>query len=175
MDSTFYEQSKGETRHVLLRVYFDVDGVMTDGKFVYTESGKISKTFGPEDAEALKLLRAIVPITFLSADWRGFEITRARIETDMEFRLEKVSTVERLEWIKRDTKQDPWVYMGDSFVDSSILTAAHLSIAPANAHPIAIRCANYVTNARGGEGAVAEACSIIVKEYDLDVPELRWE
>ena len=147
---------------------------MTDGKFVYTESGKVAKVFGPEDADALKLLRAILPITFLSADWRGFEITRTRIEVDMGFRLEKVATSERLEWITQDTKSIPWVYMGDSFVDGSILGAANLSIAPANAHPVAKRAAKFVTNARGGEGAVAEACSIIVQEYNLNVPDLLW-
>ena len=158
----------------MINVYFDVDGVMTDGKFVYTESGKVSKTFGPEDAEALNLIRKIVPITFLSADWRGFEITRARIEVDLEFRLVNVSNRDRLEWIIEDANQSPWVYMGDSFVDAQILEAADCAIAPANAHSMAIRAAKFVTRAKGSEGAVAEACSIITREYNLDIPELYW-
>jgi 3-deoxy-D-manno-octulosonate 8-phosphate phosphatase KdsC-like HAD superfamily phosphatase len=35
---------------------FDVDGVLTDGKFTYTEIGKYSKDFGSHDGDALKML-----------------------------------------------------------------------------------------------------------------------
>ena len=34
----------------------DVDGVMTDGCFYYTEKGKIIKKFGADDSDAFKVL-----------------------------------------------------------------------------------------------------------------------
>ena len=37
-------------------VVLDVDGVLTDCKFYYSESGKVLKVFGPDDNDALKLL-----------------------------------------------------------------------------------------------------------------------
>ena len=35
----------------------DVDGVMTTGHFFYTKSGKVMKMFGPDDHDALLLLK----------------------------------------------------------------------------------------------------------------------
>ena len=37
----------------------DVDGVMTSGKFLYTDQGKIMKEFGPHDAYSLKKIRSM--------------------------------------------------------------------------------------------------------------------
>lgn len=54
---------------------FDVDGVMTDGKFYYTEKGKVMKKFGPDDNDALSLLDPFMEIRFISGDKRGFSIT----------------------------------------------------------------------------------------------------
>ena len=44
----------------------DVDGVMTTGTFTYDKSGKISKEFGPDDHEALKILSKHIKIIFLA-------------------------------------------------------------------------------------------------------------
>ena len=41
----------------------DVDGVMTTGQFAYTEEGKSMKVFGPDDNDALSLLRNLMEIT----------------------------------------------------------------------------------------------------------------
>ena len=54
----------------------DVDGVMTSGKFLYTDQGKIMKEFGPHDAYSLKKIREHVNIFFISADERGFKISK---------------------------------------------------------------------------------------------------
>ena len=35
----------------------DVDGVMTTGQFAYTADGKAMKIFGPDDNDALSLLK----------------------------------------------------------------------------------------------------------------------
>ena len=40
----------------------DLDGVMTDGKFYYTKLGKIAKKFGPDDGDALNILKKYLKI-----------------------------------------------------------------------------------------------------------------
>ena len=40
----------------------DVDGVMTDGKFYYSEKGKMFKVFSADDHDALCLLRDYLKI-----------------------------------------------------------------------------------------------------------------
>jgi 3-deoxy-D-manno-octulosonate 8-phosphate phosphatase KdsC-like HAD superfamily phosphatase len=43
----------------------DVDGVITNGKFVYTQEGKISKEFGSHDSDALQIVKEKINV-FLS-------------------------------------------------------------------------------------------------------------
>ncbi len=66
----------------------DVDGVLTDGSFLYDERGKAYKVFGPDDADALKVLSKYVDIVFTSQDKRGFNISKKRVN-DMGFELKE--------------------------------------------------------------------------------------
>ena len=80
-------------------VISDVDGCLTDGKFVYTAEGKVSKTFGPHDNDGVKLLRKNgIETIFISADKRGFPITEKRI-TDMKCQITCVSETDRGDYI----------------------------------------------------------------------------
>ena len=44
----------------------DVDGVMTTGEFLYSEEGKLLKIFGPDDHDALTLLKPYIDIRFIT-------------------------------------------------------------------------------------------------------------
>ena len=79
----------------------DVDGVMTDGKFYYSDKGKVLKVFGADDNDALSLLKNYMDIHFITGDKKGFSITKKRIRDDMGFKLSLVSTVKRVDWIKK--------------------------------------------------------------------------
>ena len=61
----------------------DVDGVLTDGTFYYSEQGKIMKRFGADDSDALSLLVPFLEVRFVTGDKRGFGITSKRIVEDM--------------------------------------------------------------------------------------------
>jgi 3-deoxy-D-manno-octulosonate 8-phosphate phosphatase (KDO 8-P phosphatase) len=142
----------------------DVDGVFTDGKFHYTEDGKVMKVFGDADNDALSLLKPYLHIEMISGDKRGFGITKKRIESDMRYPLSLVSTFERYQWISEKFDPGETIFMGDGIYDVLVFDHIGYSIAPANAFSNTKRAANYVTNARGGEGAVAEACVHILED-----------
>ena len=57
----------------------DVDGVLTTGQFFYTSEGKTMKVFGPDDNDALSLLKEFIDIRFVTGDKKGFKITKKRI------------------------------------------------------------------------------------------------
>ena len=134
----------------------DVDGVMTDGKFYYSEKGKQLKVFGPDDNDALKILNKYVKIIFVTGDIRGFKISKKRI-SDMGFKLILVSTVKRLDWIKENYNLKEVIYMGDGIFDTLIMKEVFFSIAPQNADINCKKSANYVTKRSGGDRAVSEA------------------
>ncbi|KKS10103.1 MAG: Low specificity phosphatase (HAD superfamily)-like protein [candidate division WWE3 bacterium GW2011_GWF2_41_45] len=143
----------------------DVDGVFTDGTFYYTTEGKVMKKFGPEDNDALSLLKDKLTIHAISGDKNGFAITKKRIADDMGLPLDLVSTFNRVEWIEQKYNLAETIYMGDGIYDPLVFKKVGYSIAPANAFFKTKEMANFVTNARGGEGAVAEACLHILEKF----------
>jgi 3-deoxy-D-manno-octulosonate 8-phosphate phosphatase (KDO 8-P phosphatase) len=143
----------------------DVDGVLTTGQFLYGEEGKKFKIFGPDDNDALTLLKPFLKIHFLTADEKGFPISKKRIVTDMGYPLDLVSTIKRSEWIKNQYSLDNVIYMGDGIFDHYVFSKVGYSIAPANADQLAKKSADYVTLRNSGERAVAEACIHILKKF----------
>ena len=143
----------------------DVDGVMTSGQFLYSESGKQMKVFGPDDNDGLGLLNPHIEIRFVTGDRKGFSISNKRIKEDMKCDLDLVSTIKRIEWIKERYKPEDVIYMGDGIFDHYVMKEVGYSIAPANSDRIAKAHANYVTERSGGDRAVAEACLHIMQKF----------
>jgi len=156
----------------------DVDGVFTDGKFYYTENGKIMKRFGDADNDALSLLDNRMHIEMITGDKRGFQISKKRIQDDMGYPINLVSTFQRLDWIAERFNLDETIYMGDGIYDPIVFNSVGFSIAPANAFYNTKKYAKYVTNSKGGEGAVAEAVIYILKNFlntEFDILKLNFE
>jgi len=143
----------------------DVDGVFNDGSFYYTAKGKVMKKFGPHDNDGIKMIRDKLKIQAISADHRGFSITKKRIQGDMKIPLELVSEKDRLTWLERNFDLKKSVYMGDGFHDIEVFKKVGYSIAPHNAFYLVKDEADYVTRTKGGEGAVLEACLHILKKF----------
>lgn len=142
----------------------DVDGVLTDGAYIYTIAGKVSKVFGPNDNDALCLLKKYLNIHMISGDKRGFGITKKRID-DMKFPLDLVSTFERVKWIADHYNLDETIYMGDGIFDVMVFEKVAYSIAPANAFYTTKARADFVTTSPGGNSAVAEAVLHILEKF----------
>lgn len=143
----------------------DVDGVLTDGTFYYTEEGKVMKKFGADDNDALSLLRPYMDIIFVTGDKRGFPISQKRIVDDMHFSLELVSTIRRIEWIKERYNSNEVIYMGDGIFDHYVMREVGYSIATGNADANAKKYASYICDRSGGDRAVAEAALHILEKF----------
>ena len=143
----------------------DTDGVITTGQFFYTAEGKAMKVFGPDDNDALSLLKPYLETRFITGDKKGYPISKKRISDDMKFKLDLVSTIHRVEWIKERYNLAEVIYMGDGIFDHYVMQRVGYSIAPANADKLTASQANYVTKRSGGDRAVAEACLHILKKF----------
>lgn len=143
----------------------DVDGVLTDGTFYYTTEGKIMKKFGADDNDALSLLKPFLEIIFVTGDKRGFDISKKRIVDDMHMKLELVSTIKRIEWIRQRYDAEEVIYMGDGIFDHYVMREVGYSIATANSDENAKMYATYITKRDGGHRAVSEACLHILSKF----------
>ena len=81
----------------------------------------------------------------------------------MKFKVKLVSTIKRLEWIKKNFNLSEVIYMGDGIFDHYTMKKVRYSISPANADDNCKKCANFITKRNGGERAVSEACLHILK------------
>lgn len=150
----------------------DVDGVMTDGGFYYSSKGKVLKRFGPEDTDALGLINKIIEVRFISADKKGFSISKRRISKDMGYTLDLVTANQRVNWIMERYKLSEVIYMGDSFRDIEVLKVVGFGITPGSAARNVQSESDYTTDRHGGNGAVADACFHIAEMFGVDIFQL---
>lgn len=144
---------------------FDVDGVFTDGKFYYSEDGKILKRFGDADNDALSFLKNKLHVEMVTGDKRGFKISKKRIQDDMGYKISLVSTFQRAEWIEKKFNLEKTIYMGDGIYDPLVFKKVGYSIAPANSFYLTKKFADFITESEGGAGAVAEAIIHVIKKF----------
>jgi 3-deoxy-D-manno-octulosonate 8-phosphate phosphatase (KDO 8-P phosphatase) len=143
----------------------DVDGVLTDRRFLYGENGKTYKLFGADDHDAIRLISKFISVIAVTADKQGFAISKRRISKDFGIVISIVPSKSRVEWIADRYNPQEVIYIGDGFYDSLIFKTVGYGIAPKNALKHTRDAANYVTDAVGGEGAVAEACIHILHRF----------
>lgn len=148
----------------------DVDGVLTDGRLHYGSAGESLKTFHVRDGLGLALARdAGLRLAILSGRESDLVAARARelkITQCLLGRLDKASALGELadEW-KLGTEEIAAI--GDDIVDVPLLRRVGLALAPADADPRVRRQADVVLAARGGRGAVREACEILLRARGL--------
>jgi 3-deoxy-D-manno-octulosonate 8-phosphate phosphatase (KDO 8-P phosphatase) len=143
----------------------DVDGTLSNDFFIYSKNGKQYKLFGPDDSDALNILKKYLKINFISADKRGFPITKKRIN-DMGFQVDLVGKKKtRLNWLQENYSLDNSIYMGDSFTDIPIFQKIKYSITPANSFYLCKKFSNYTTKHNSASRSVAEACDHILNKF----------
>jgi len=111
----------------------DLDGVFTDGKFYYSQDGKNMKVFGADDHDCLNVLKGFMKIHVVTADLKGFEISKKRINLDMGLDIDLVDASSRFEWLSNNFYLAKTIYMGDGFFDPLVFREVFYSIAPENA------------------------------------------
>jgi 3-deoxy-D-manno-octulosonate 8-phosphate phosphatase (KDO 8-P phosphatase) len=147
----------------------DVDGVLTDGSFYYSEEGKVFKKFGPHDGDGVKIIRGLgVEIIAISADQRGFGISNKRL-SDMKVELTLVSEAERFGFVAEKCKSDKVMFIGDGIFDAAALSVAHVGIAPSNAVKLAKDAADICLNSCGGSGVLLEISELLLTTRNMTI------
>ena len=144
-------------------VIFDVDGVLTDGTFFYSIDGKVLKRFGSHDAQAIKRCSSFFNLQLISADKKGFEISKLRAE-HLGLPITLVPEDLRSDWISNNFIREETALVVDSFTDIPSLIYVARSFAPRNAHPELMNRVSNVLTSTGGGGAVAEVLDILLYE-----------
>ena len=145
--------------------FFDVDGVLTDGGLLFTESGETIKRFCTLDGHGLKMLQkvGIVPAVItgrdsapLRARLKALGIANVRYGTeDKAPAAQEILNELGLDWSQA-------AHMGDDWPDMAVMTRAAFACAPSNAHIEVKAISHYVTQREGGSGAAREFCDLLL-------------
>lgn len=143
----------------------DVDGVLTNGKLYYSETGTISKVFHVHDGHGLKmLLEAGLEVAIISADSSPLvqkRMDKLGIERVYQGQRDKTLAYAELK-TQLQLPDEAIAYVGDDLLDLPVLEQVGLPIAVANAVPQVREVAQYVTQTTGGKGAVREVCDLLL-------------
>ena len=152
----------------------DVDGVLTDG-FITIGAGGISDerpSFDVQDGIAMRWIQeAGVRVAWISGRGSPAVTFRARELGIAELHLKTASKKAKLVEIQArlGISIEETAAMGDDLPDLGLRAASGFFAAPKNARPEVRACADLLTEAHGGRGAVRELCERILRAQG------RWQ
>lgn len=145
---------------------FDIDGVLTDGTVIASESGDLLRTFNIKDGYALQL-----------AQKRGFNIciisggggtaTEKRFENlelpDVFLRVSNKVAVFEEYLASKDIKPEQVLYMGDDMPDYFVMQLVGIATCPADAVDEIKLVSHYISPRNGGDAAVRDVIEKVLK------------
>lgn len=147
----------------------DVDGILSDGKIYYSNTGDEIKTFNILDGLGIKLLMKngveVAIITSRKSEIvarRARELGISKLIQGSESKLEALDTL--LSELKLGYQET--AYMGDDLPDIACLRRVGFGVTVPNAHPVMRQHALCCTQQSGGQGAVREICDLILQAQD---------
>jgi 3-deoxy-D-manno-octulosonate 8-phosphate phosphatase (KDO 8-P phosphatase) len=145
----------------------DVDGVLTDGRLYYGESGEAMKAFDVKDGHGIVLVRDHVALGVISgrpglARKRLEELRFQHMVFSQRDKLAGYATLAHLGFADEEV-----AYMGDDVNDLGLLRRVGLSACPADALPEVRRAVHFVSSRDGGRGAVRELCDLLLDAKGL--------
>lgn len=146
-------------------VAFDVDGVLTDGRFYLSNDGIESKAFSTQDGYGIRrLIQTGITVAIISGRSSSAVDQRMQdlgVEHVFQGCKDKVAVFEELTAALGITA-DEGAFVGDDVPDLPLLQKVGFSIAVANAVSTVREQCDYTTLADGGYGAVREVCDLII-------------
>jgi 3-deoxy-D-manno-octulosonate 8-phosphate phosphatase (KDO 8-P phosphatase) len=168
MTATQQDDVNARAARVRLMI-FDIDGVMTDGSLHYMADGEAIKTFHVHDGLGIKLLQQSgIPTAIITARQSEIIARRAKdlgIEHVMQGVHDKRAGFETL-LAKTGVTANTCGFLGDDWIDLPVLTRVGFAASVPNGRAEVRERVHYVTQARGGHGAVRELCELIMRAQD---------
>jgi len=165
MEDKYSAELIEKARRVKLLV-LDVDGVLTDGRLIYTNSGDETKNFYVNDGLGIFMMKkAGIRCAIVTAKASRAVVNRAKtldidkVYQDFHYKIDALVKL-RAEFGVEDNEI---CFVGDDLIDIPVLKRVGLAACPPNAMEEVKPFAHLITEKRGGHGAVREVCDFILK------------
>lgn len=149
--------------------FFDVDGVLTDGKIVIDGNGNEIKNFNVKDGIGINMLKSAGIKTGIITGRSSKAVEKRAQELGIDVLIQNSSDKlkdytllkERFYFLDEEV-----MFIGDDIVDIPILRRVGFAVTVPNA-PVEVKSVcHYITSTHGGDGAVREVCDLVLKLQD---------
>ncbi len=151
-------------------IILDVDGVLTNGILLLTESGEQLRQFNIKDGYALQLaVKNGIKVAVLSgARSKGVEHRlRGLGIQDIFLGLDSKLEVYSNYLIQNNLTPDQVLFMGDDIPDLQVMKLAGLAVCPLDAAEEIKAISHYISAKNGGEGCVRDIVEKVLKIQNL--------
>ena len=147
-------------------IVFDVDGVMTDGGIMPLADGDFIRKYNAKDGYALAYaVKHGFNVGVISGGFGNTlasRMNRLRIEYQYLGCMDKISAIDDF-IAKTGVKRENILYMGDDIPDLEVLRYVGIPVAPADACSEVLESVIYVSEHKGGEGAVRDIIEQVLR------------
>jgi len=144
----------------------DCDGVLTDGRLMLLENGDEQKTFHVRDGQGISLFHQTGLKTGIISGRTSSAVERRARELEINYVRQYVrDKIQAFDEVvaEADVSANECAYIGDDLADIPVMRRVGLAVAVADAAEETKQAAHYVTEQKGGHGAVREVTDIILK------------
>ena len=154
---------------------FDVDGVLTDGKFMITTEGELLRSFDTKDGYAMKcaLIKGY-KIAIISGGTNEGVRQRFKELGVFDIYLGAHHKIEAYQDLLDNyaLHPDEILYIGDDIPDIAVMEKVGVGCCTADAVPDVKAIADYISHKKGGEGCVREIIEQVLRvqgKWTLDI------
>lgn len=146
-------------------IFFDVDGVLSDGKIIMDDNGHEIKNFNVKDGYIISHLKKAGIIVGAISGRESGATTRRCAELKVDFChqgiIDKASVFEKLAKHYK-LKPKEIAFIGDDINDLGVFKLAGLSVCPADTFEYIKGKADLVTFTKGGNGVLREVADLVL-------------
>lgn len=147
----------------------DVDGVLTDGRIIYGDAGDELKCFDVQDGFGIYLLsKGGIRTVIITAKKSPVVRRRAQDSHVAKVYQNAIDKWRVYEKVKRKfhVTDEEVCFIGDDLLDLPILVRVGFSVSVPNAVEEVRSRSHYITQRKGGRGAVREVVDLILKSQE---------
>ena len=148
----------------------DCDGVLTDGRIWLNEDYDEQKGFHVRDGQGISLMHRAGLRTGIISGRKSTAVERRahdlKITYVHQFAKDKTKALDEI-IAAAGVAAEECAFVGDDLADIPPMRRVGLAVAVADAVEETKQSAHYVTNMKGGRGAVREVCELILKSQGI--------
>ncbi len=159
---------RSKLKHITTFV-FDYDGVLTDGKVIFTDDGQLLRNGNVKDGYAIQLaLKLGYRIAIISgAETKGMLNRCILLNIDDRYLGVEVKKLVFEEFMKKyNLTKDEIVYMGDDIPDYEVMKLSGIACCPLDAAKDIRDIADFISTYPGGHGCVRDIIEQVLRAQD---------